>query len=265
MWVNPLETLQKIYIQGALNTGLGGEDNFMHYVNGYELPNPGFKFYFHVLIFRLSPMILFSGIFILLMLTIRFIKNKKISLKLDPFIVISVLFVLSYLAIILYSSKKTDRYISIIYPQIALILAFYLKDIWIKINSISLKIFFMSFTVVTIIINFLIHPFYFAYYNPILGGIGEAQKRIYINQGGIAYLKVIQEFENYPGKKFTAINDAELIFSSKYPVIPLGYFNFQEPNFIKILPLQRGNNFIHNSKLVKNIEILGQPFWRIFE
>lgn len=264
MWVAPYETLSKIYIDGAVNTGLGGDDNFMHYVNNYEIPNPGFKFYLHVFIYRLSPMLLFSMLTIFLFYLYQFIKTKKIQFKLDPLVFLLAIFTIVYLTIIFYSSKKTDRYISIVLPPIALLTAYYLKDVWVKLKGISLKILFVTFTGLTIVVNTLIHPFYFAIYNPLFGGINEAQKRIYINQGGIGYLEVIKEISKYPNLRIKAVNNEELSRSTNLPISNLDMFNYKEENSLKVLPLQRGNNFIYNSTKIQSIYILNQEFWRIY-
>jgi 4-amino-4-deoxy-L-arabinose transferase-like glycosyltransferase len=265
MWVNPVETLTNIYIKGALSTGLGGDDNFMHYVRGYELPNPGVTFYFHVINMRVSPMILFTILSIIIFNLYIFYKNKKISFKTDPLIVFLILLVISYLFIIVYSSKKTDRYISILYPPTALITAFYLKDFWIRVSRNSIKLLLVFFTFITVIFNFIIHPYYFAFYNPIFGGISEAQKRIYINQGGIGYLLILDELRNYPNKKFSAINNQELKYVTNTKISFFDYHNYKEKNYIKIVPLQRGDSLLKDAKLIKNIEIFYQPFWRIYE
>jgi len=264
MWAAPIQTLQKIYVDGALNTGLGGDDNFMHYVNGYEIPNPGFKFYLHVLNYRLSPMLFFSGILILIYVIVLKFKSPNFKLFDNPFILFIILFIITYLAIIFYSSKKTDRYLSIILPPIALTLAYYLKIVWQKAIKIYSKFLFLIFTLATIGINLVIHPFYFAYYNPIFGGVSQAQKRFYINQGGIGYLEVIKELQNFPNLKYSAVNYEELKYSTNLRIQPLNYYNFNEPRFVRVLPLQRGDNLIKTSDFVKNINILGQPFWRIY-
>jgi hypothetical protein len=264
MWVNPSETLSKIFFEGALNTGLRGEDNFLHYVNNYELTNPGPKFYAHVLSFRLSNLILFSILTIFIFYVYKFIKYKKLEIKHDFLIISLIILVVTYLSIITYSSKKTDRYISLILPPIAIICSFYIREIWVKTKEIYFKILFILFIFITLIINFFIHPFYFAFYNPVLGGINQAQKRIYINQGGIAYLEIIKELENFPTYNLSAYNFEELKYSSKRQIQPINYFNSKEPNFVRVLTLQRGNNLTKSYKFVKNVNILYQPFWRIY-
>lgn len=265
MWVNPTGTLSKIFIEGSLETGLKGENNFMHYVNGYELPDPGPKFYFHVLNFRLSPMIYFSFVCILLFIVIELIFKKKLKITHDPLIMFLISLVILYFSVLTYSSKKTDRYLIVIFPHLALITAYYLRVIWPKITHNVFKFIFVLFTLISIVHNFQIHPFYFAFYNPIFGGVIEAQKRIYINQGGIAYLQIIEKLKEYPTKKYSAINYEELKYSSKAEIQPLNYFNFNEGNFIRIVPLQRGNNLLKTSKFIGNINIMNQPYWRIYE
>lgn len=265
MWVKPTDTLTNIYIKGALSTGLGGDDNFMHFVNGYELPDPGVKFYLWILNYRISPMIYLTIITLLCYNIYTIYKNKKIKVEKDTLIVFLSLLIVTYLLIIMYSSKKTDRYISIIFPPLMIVVAYYLKKFWSQINNIFLKITVMLFTVITIIINFQIHPYYFAFYSPLWGGLQKAQERIYINQGGIGYLLLVEAIKDYPEFKITAFNYDEIKYSSSIDVERIDPNKATSKKYVKILPLQRGDNMIKNSVLDRVIYLNGEAFWRIFK
>ncbi len=264
MWVAPIETLSKIYLKGALSTGLGGEDTFMHYVQGYELPDPGYKFYFFVLLFRLSPALIIISVSLISFYIYEFLRYKKIRLRLNPFIVFTFIFMTLYFIVITYSMKKTDRYISVFLPPFVIFISYFLQDFWIKINSIFPKIIVTLLVLATIFINVTTHPFYFAFYSPLFGGINEAQKRIYINQGGIGYLQLIQVLNNYPDTKIAAINYQELQPASELKIERLDPINARSKKYLKITSLQQADNLIKNSVLKEYVYINNQPFWRIF-
>jgi len=267
MWVHPFQTLQRIFIEGAINTGLEGEDSFMHYVNGLELTNPGPKFYLWVFNYRLSPLVLFLVSFTVV--GILFLKVKKIKFKeqTHPLIFFTLLFLILYLIIIFYSPKKTDRYISIIYPPLAFILSYYFEKITETVKNSYLYLVAVLFLILNLAFNFLIHPYYFAFYNPIFGGQRSAQKYIYINQGGIAYLEVTNYIDSLnlgDSSKVGAINSEELTYSSRTHIGGLRYYDYFKKNY-QILPLQRGDSFIKNSTEIKSINIMGQEYWRIYK
>jgi len=265
MWVKPIETLSNIFIKGAYSTGLGGDDNFMHFVGNYELTDPGFEFYIYVLNFRISPMLYLTIISLIVFWVFKIYKNKKISLEKDPLIIFLALLTITYLMIIFYSSKKTDRYISIIFPPLAIITAYYLKDFWVKVQSNLFKTIFIFFTTFTMYLNFKIHPYYFAFYSPIWGGLEKAQEKIYINQGGIGYLLVVEAIKGYPDYKITAFNYDEFKYSSEKDVERIDPTKARSKKYIKILPLQRGNNLIKVGDFEKYIFLNEEPFWRIYK
>jgi hypothetical protein len=196
---------------------------------------------------------------------LQLIKNKKIRLEKDILILFSALFIITYLIIIFYSSKKTDRYISIIFPPLMLVTAYYLKKFWSQVNNTFLKFLVILFTTFTVYLNIQIHPYYFAFYSPLWGGLQKAQERIYINQGGIGYLLLVEAVKAYPEYKITAFNYDEIKYSSNVNVERIDPNKATSKKYIKILPLQRGDSIIKNSVLDRYIYLNNEPFWRIYK
>jgi hypothetical protein len=111
-----------------------------------------------------------------------------------------------------------------------------------------------------------IKPYYMAYYNDFFGGIPEAEKVIYLNQGGIAAYE-INSFLN----TLNLPDDPQIAIRSKKEVRRVSKYELHYPDVLKIgtydvvvVPLQRDNEFKKNLDAEHVIKIKGYDYWKIY-
>ena len=170
MWAVPLNAIQTLY-RGIFTIGV--EQGHEQFYFGRLVDDPGFTFYFVVLLLKSTPIFLAGLIGI-------FFVYKKLRLKEKKFVLVSLLFSLLYFAEITIPSKKLDRYALPTLAGLLLISSVffnyginYIVSIASKLGkfnlpkSLSLAILFLP-SLLTVLI---IHPDYFSYFNPIFGGL----------------------------------------------------------------------------------------------
>jgi len=279
MWVVPLDTLRRIIYDGVLDTGVSG--GFNHFVNGMRVRDPGFSFYFLVLKYRLTPVMQFLLIFFVIYSLYIFLSKKNNKLKqkeeIPGIVLLSFLFFLIYFAAFISLKKKTDRYMSPIYPFLVFIAAYgFCKFIDLmrrrekKIYYVILKILFSAGVLVGsayYVWNIsTIKPYFMAYYNPLWGGIKKAKDEIYLNQGGIGVFEIAEYLHslNLPeNTEIAARSIRELTAVTKYSI--------RKPNLdridmydLVILPLQRDLLFKKGRKNIKVFKIQNQDYWKVY-
>jgi len=275
MWVAPIETLTKVYYEGVFRVAIGGDESFTHIVNNVGVKDPGLSFYFLVLWYRLTTLHQITIFIILVFTCYQLYKKtslKNLILRDSNLLFIFYLFLFSILFFISLnlSEKKTDRYLVAIYPTIFVISSVFYIYFWEiiklkyqKILFISLIVFFSIFNLITL---YLIHPYYFAYYNPIYGGVGSARNQLYLNPGGIGAFEVARYLnqQNIGPEDFIGTSQrTEFAFFSKHPVIGLDYSKMKKYKYVLLIP-QVGQNFRGSRELKYKIEIFGSPYLRLY-
>jgi hypothetical protein len=133
----------------------------------------------------------------------------------------------------------------------------------VKLSLSTLLFFIISYNVWNVV---TIRPYFFAYYNHILGGIDSAKKEMYINQGGIGVFEIagyIDELNfSYP-PRISATNERELQKVSKFKIEP-PHPHLKKEYDLVITPLQRDAYFQWKKKIIKIFKIQGQDYWYIF-
>ena len=268
MWVAPVQTLNKIYTEGIIKTGLMGEDSFDHVVNGIQTSDPGYGYYLKIIKYRFGPLAqisLVSSVVLVCLILFKKIKSGQAVL-----IVLSALYILGYLITFSLLQKKTDRYIASVIPFISLISILIIYTVYGFIRSKQLRIVFVLFVSIGIVINLLtlikIHPYYLAYYDPIWGGINKAKKQIYINQGGIGGYEIASFLNTRiltADNKIGATN-REFKYFSKYPIQGLDY-NKRKTYKYAVLTLQKDGGFKSGMDLVYTLKVLGEPYLKVYE
>jgi len=271
MWVAPIDTLSRIIHDGVLDTGVSG--SFNHYLNNTMTEDPGIFFYVKVLAFRITP---FTHFLILVYFVFLLISLFRKKLKLIPELsILSLFFSALYFLVFTCLQKKTDRYMSSIYPFLALISAYsfsilidFLKNLRVgkKIkNFFVLFIFVISFTYYVWNI-FTLKPYFLAYYNHVLGGIDRAQKEMYLNQGGIGVFEISEYLDSLKLSDNTRIavtNERELQKVTKYQLEP-PYPHLKDEYDLVIVPLQKDGFFEWKRNIIKTFDIQNQVYWRIY-
>lgn len=204
LWVSPVEVLQKMfaYVSVRVEEGNEGGKNFFW---GQELADEqvGPFFFPVVLLYRTSP-ILWLGLILLVMAVIWQFKGwrsrraktfaeEKLSriIPASPMLLGAVLlFLLVYLTLITRSTLKYDRFIIPMLPPLNLLAALGLVAVWrwlttrdsqqSKIENPKSQIQNMAWLPAVLILGLQMavalphHPYYYTYWNPLLGGLQQA-------------------------------------------------------------------------------------------
>ena len=152
-------------------------------------------------------------------------------------------------------------------PLIFIVVA-YLLNKYVSFLKNNLFYFLVStILIVNVYFNFLYHPYYFGYYNPLLGGINKAKNILYINQGGIAYFEVInflktQNLSN--NDKIGIYNKDEFIPAFETKIYGLGPLDYKVKTY-RIPTIARGKEFTKNSTKIFKVYVGNEPFWEIYK
>ncbi len=160
MWVVPAKALGE-YFTGIFTVGVEGGHTQLYF--GKLVGDPGYSFYFVVLLYRTS-LYLIVGI----LGAILYLKNFDNKIK--KFISFALLFSVLYFVEITLPTKKLDRYILPSIVGLSLIVAAFYEWV-IRMGNIRLKIISLSLFVFHLITIILIHPDYFSYYSLLGGGL----------------------------------------------------------------------------------------------
>ncbi len=237
MWVVPLNAVQTLY-RGIFTIGV--EQGHEQFYFGKLVDDPGFTFYFVVLLLKSTPVLLLG------LVSILFI-YKKLTLKEKRFILFSLLFSLLYFVEITIPSKKLDRYILPTLAGLLLISSVIFNYAINYIVSISSKfgrhnlpkfislaaLFFPSLLTILVL-----HPDYFSYYNPVFGGLS-AGIRILEPKWLIGERDIVEYLEELKIKdKLTDFNPTDSMDSLiNSPEIGKGLtVGFQEKYYTQIWP-----------------------------
>ncbi len=227
MWVDPLGTPFNI-LSDALRASGGAHPKGSFFL-GQPAPGPGRLFYPLVLLLRTTPVVL-VGIILALIRELR-ITNYELRLK-PPALHVSLIlwaFVIFYLLLVTLGGKKQDRYLLPIFPALTTLAAIgYLHLIRATSSLLRLPVTlqptssnpqspipnayppsYILYPLSSILILLLIqavliwptYPYYFSYYNPLLGGGATAARLIQVGWGeglneAAAYLNTLPNAES---------------------------------------------------------------------
>jgi len=192
LWVNPLETLQKIYADLSFESIRGN----LFFLGEYT-DKPGLLFYPLILIYRLSPILQIGVVACLVALVLPKSKLKYKSELWGLTVVTAV--VLSLLST---SDTKVGRYIVVVIPELAILAAFgygqifrWLSSVGDRVKPTSIQQIFrgekhpkfrqlaMFLVAIQAVFLILLCPYYISYYNPLWGGAAVGQKLFLIGNG----------------------------------------------------------------------------------
>lgn len=217
LWVDPIAAVSHVIERNQIAIGES------HHSGTYEL-NP--TYYFESLVFYLTPITLFFlGIALLVLLfEIRemiliglrdYIKSKPREF----YVVLTLGFILILLAVMTIGAKKSHRYFAPAYPLINLLVAFTIFKTARFIDQFKPTLTRVFWGAITILLLFQVvglvklHPYYLAYYNPILASPTQAK------MGWGEGLDLAAEYLNQKE------NAQDLIVSSWYPEVFGTFFN----------------------------------------
>jgi 4-amino-4-deoxy-L-arabinose transferase-like glycosyltransferase len=188
MWVAPFETLSLVFGVGT-QYAIDGHSQFLL---GQTTRDPGLAYYPLILLFRVSPLLLF-GLFLWVGFYLRSTSSKKQHPTIKLVSVVLLLYVLLFVMFLTVSAKKFDRYMLPIFPPLSICASLgitYLADLEIRLPRLEPvwfkhRLWFIIATVLVVQAAFVAqnHPYYFTYFNPLLGGTQQAAKLITIGWG----------------------------------------------------------------------------------
>ncbi len=192
MWVAPLETVSLVYNYTTRKVGAEGV-NLFFLGQTYRDTDPGLLFYPFVLLMRMTPLALLG----LLGAAASFVwpgKNKERAGCVARGTFILVLYILIYTLVMSFGSHKQDRYLMPIFLALDILAAMGLVYIGYQVSVISRQwavvgsrgvraILFTGLVVVQAATVLPHHPYYYSYFNPLLGGGQTAVRTLRIGWG----------------------------------------------------------------------------------
>lgn len=183
MWVRPLEVLQVLYDIG-FRFGVSGMERRGFFMGEAVIGDPGPLFYSAVLLFRTTPAQWLGGVGLLLALVAFLRGERRLSPRTMGAIVLSAQCLLFVLAIGK-GEQKYERYVIPIFPSISLLAGLglaYLGRALQKPGVLS-RLAWPGLLALQLATALPHSPYYFTYYNPLLGGGKQAAMYIPIGSG----------------------------------------------------------------------------------
>ena len=230
MWVNPIGSLQKVFGE-ALNYAAEGH-HAASFFNGkiFEAGIPDWRFYPVNYLWRTTPAILIG----LLLTGLAFIFRRRLSFPREQrrVALILILFAVLYTIFMTSGAKKFDRYLLPVFAPLALVAGIswviiaqnalkWITFHWItepkaaKVAQLGTAILLIMIILIQAIGPLQTYPYYFTYYNPLMGGNKRAPEVMMIGWG---------EGLDQAARYLNAKPDANLLrVQSWYPVGPFSY------------------------------------------
>jgi 4-amino-4-deoxy-L-arabinose transferase-like glycosyltransferase len=269
LWVNPVRTLSAIWegttevgIEGAFDTGYTRKHKQM--IDGvltYETPK---TFYLQVLAYVLSPVFsVLAVVLIPLGVYVIFRKDGKVEGENKVFI-LSLLSAGYLLLILTIAGKQIDRYIVATFPFLFLSLSLALFILSKRAASVILLLYVLSLVPQYV----RIHPYYYNYANPLLGGLQGKHDTVGVKPFGIAAYSAYQSLKNDMNSNYKekymilAPKSVDVLSENSFVVRAKGcaqcdYLVF----YIDDLPTADLNGF----RLIDTIYVDNLPYWFIYK
>lgn len=214
LWVTPMDVIQRMFGYMFMRGIEGGGGSSESFFLGRALPensDPGWLFYPVVLLYRTGPL-LWLGLGVLLLLIV--FKRNLLSSGFKLILMIMGLYLLAYLAIITRTELKYDRYIIPMLPVLTIMAALGLDIGWqslVKCLPVLCK--FSEFAVIIVLITQMVlalphHPYYYTYWNPLLGGIKQAVKVLPVGVGSEGLDQVARYLNMLPNSEAIKVASA---------------------------------------------------------
>jgi len=187
---DPVGTLLRM-VEYTESIGGAEHDNFFL---GQVVGDPGPLYYPVALAFRLTPITMLGLVLLGLGLGPRLQKGSALSRRapLDarraaPVLGLLVAYCVLFIAMMTLAPKKFDRYLLPIFPTLEVLAAvgFWLAVRWLprSMGRWALPTALLVVGIAQAMPSALVHPYYLAYYNPLLGGGAAAERTILIGRG----------------------------------------------------------------------------------
>ncbi len=208
MWVSPIQTLQKIAIQGSTHyeTDAGTPRFFMgKIVTSDQFGLEYWDFYPVTYLMRSSPVVLF-GLILAAWAIVK--KRQPLASPKSRFVLLGLLlFIGVFTAAMTTSDSKYDRYLLPVYAPFDIIAGLGWSALILFLSGETRRSFwryaapFMALLAVALqgMLSLSTYPYYLSYYNPLMGGARQAQYVLPIGWG-----EGLDQAANYLNKKYKA-------------------------------------------------------------
>ncbi|MCB0209113.1 MAG: glycosyltransferase family 39 protein [Anaerolineae bacterium] len=193
MWVDPIG--RTLAIAGDALRASGSPHQKGSFFFGHPVPDPGLSFYAIVTLFKTTPIIWLGWLLLALSIALSLFRKKssQFTIHNSQFIVILLAFALAFAYLVTIGGKKQDRYILPAFPALITLAALGYTQIQLIMKTEALRIknytlhptpFLIAIVVIAQIFFVLpTHPYYFTYYNRLLGGGPKAAEMIIVGWG----------------------------------------------------------------------------------
>ncbi len=183
MWVIPLETLTLVYNYATRKVGAEGV-NLFFWGQTYQDANPGLWFYPFVFIMRITPLTMLGGLAFMVQWRQSFRHDAPLGYQ-NPnrYAPILIIYIVIYALVMTLGSHKQDRYLMPIFLCVDILAAMgllYLEEKSLRIKS---NIFLPILLLIQIATIYPHHPYYYSYFNPLLGGGQTAMRTLRVGWG----------------------------------------------------------------------------------
>jgi hypothetical protein len=278
LWVGPIQVARQMYefLNIRVVEGEGGGKSFF-LGQAYLKDDPGSLFYPVVLLYRTGP-VLWLG----LALLVAAWPTRWLSRQIKVAVGIMLLYLIPYLILITLSELKFDRYVIPMLPTLNIIAALGLVAAWQWLtarDSRQSKIQAMAWLLALLVLGGQIalalphHPYYYTFWNPLLGGIRRAAQILPVGIGGegldrvAAYLNTLPRMENL---KVASANSQKLRPLYRGKTIPLDNVDgrWVQADYVSIYisQLQRGKhdpaiiNYLQRQKSIQTVTLYGLEY-----
>jgi hypothetical protein len=207
LWVGPIQVARQMYdfLNIRVVEGEGGGKSFF-LGQTYLKDDPGSLFYPVVLLYRTGP-----ALWLGLVLLAAAWPTRWLSRQIKVAVGIMLLYLIPYLILITLSELKFDRYVIPMLPPLNIMAALGLVAAWDWLtarDSRQFKIQAVAWLLALLVLGGQIalalphHPYYYTFWNPLLGGIRQAAQILPVGIGGegldqvAVYLNTLPEVEN---------------------------------------------------------------------
>jgi 4-amino-4-deoxy-L-arabinose transferase-like glycosyltransferase len=192
MWVEPAQAFGAVIAEIRSNGAVPHHTG--NYFLGQPVADPGWLFYPFVILWRSTPLLLVG----LLLLPLAFRQDDPqrggLTAGERRVVLALLLFVLLFGGLLSLAPKKFDRYLLPAWPALAVLAAFGLLWLWHRVGELSTRLSTMGHRVAAALAPTLVglmlagtllwyHPYYLAYFNPLLGGSATARHVLLVGWG----------------------------------------------------------------------------------
>jgi len=261
MWLNPIGTATRILKEGVFDTALAEESRrgVLLALGGIPLLQKVLAYPIYLL-FRITPLLfLMLGVFAIW-------GRKRLELSEKVFIRYLFAFVIYYYLFITIPDKQIFRYALPLLPALAVIAGFTL-------TKLTKKGLVVGYFAVQLVLVLYYYPNFFAFFNPLLGGIKTASSYINLNQDATGYAVVADYLNRKEGSdKLTLAmydsNSFKMIFKGQSFMIKTYESQFGkkvDTDYI-LFPINMGLEFLPKDmyNLEKIFKVAGADYYFLY-